>query len=176
MKDSFKKYAWISFGIIFSTIIISAIALYFLAGDITARASAIAGNRLKIVNQYDDLASYAEIKRDAPEAAQYKTAMDELLPTQEELIQFPQWLETTAGTYNVTTDFSFGAVAPAAASTTPGTAAFSLTVQGKNDDIISFLTYLESRASGFLLSFDSFDFSESDAGVKATVDGQIYFR
>jgi len=176
MKDNFNRYLWISFGLFFVTIVVAVGAIYFLTGDIASRSSAISAARAIVAGQNNSLAAFAEIKQDSAEAAKYKTAMDKLLPTQNELINFPQWLQNVAATYNVTASFSFTASMVPAAPTVPGTIGFSLATEGKNADVISFLKNLESRAPGFLLEFSSFNLIQSGEDTKVVTGGNIFFR
>lgn len=176
MKDDFNRYVFTSFGMIFSATIIAVIAFYFLSGDIITRSEAIAATRLQIAKENNSLVAFAEIKEDSTEAAKYKSAMNKLLPTQTELINFPKWLQNVAATYNVTASFSFAANTALATPTSAGTVGFSLTAEGKNEDAFSFLKDLESRAPGFLLSFDSFNLTQSGSDTKIITNGNMFFR
>lgn len=176
MKDSFNRYLWISFGVILGAFIIVAIAFYFLIGDITSRSKTISSDRALIAKQNDSLATFAEIKQDSAQAAVYKTAMDKLLPTQNELINFAQWLQSTAGADNITADFSFTANTVPATQNSPGTVGFSLTADGRSNDIVSFLKELELQAPNFLLSFNSFNLTQNGDDTKIVTGGNIFFR
>jgi hypothetical protein len=176
MKNSFNWYLLVSFGIILGTVVIATVAFYFLIGDITSRSSAISADRTLVANQNNSLATFAEIEQDSVEAAEYKTAMDKLLPAQNELIDFPQWLQNVAATYNVTVNFSFTADTVPATPTNPGTIGFSLTAEGGNNDVISFLKDLESQAPGFLLSFNSFNLTQNGGPLNVVIGGNMFFR
>lgn len=175
MKDEFKKYAWTGFAVIFCEVIVVAGAFYFLMGDIASRSNAIAATRVLVAQKNSSLAAFAEIKKDTAEAATYETAMDKLLPAQNDLINFPQWLQNFAATFNVTTNFLFGETV-AATPSAPGSIGFSLTAQGSEGDTLSFLKNLESQAPGFLLSFDSVNLTESGSGAKVVVTGEMFFK
>lgn len=176
MKNSFNRYLWISFGMILGIVVITTVAFYFLVGDITLRSNVISANRALIAEKNNSLVTFAEIKQDSAQAAEYKTAMDKLLPTQKELINFPQWLQNVAVSYSVTANSSFATDMTPASSTAPGTIGFSLTAEGGNDNVISFLRNLESQAPGFLLSFNSFNLSQNGDDAKVVVGGNVFFR
>ncbi len=176
MKNGFKKYAWISFGAVFGAIAITGAAFYFLAGDIASRSSAIAADRTAIAQQDNSLAAFTEVKGDAVQAAAYQTAMDELLPTSNGLIDFPQWLKNFAATYNVTDNFAFGDIITVITRYVPGEIGFSLTAQGSEIGVFSFLENLESKAPGFLLEFDSVNFTENGSSSKAVIGGKMFFK
>lgn len=176
MKDNFNRYVWINFGMVFGVIAIGAAAISFFSGDIVSRSSAISADHALIVKQNNILVAFSQIKKDSAEATEYKTAMDKLLPTQNEIINFPQWLQNLAGTYNVTADFSFTANAVPAASSTPGTIGFSLIVDGEGGKVVSFLKDLESEAPAFLLAFDSFTLTKNGANSRVVTGGKMFFR
>jgi hypothetical protein len=176
MKDNFNRYLWTSLGILFVSIVVAVGALNFLLGDIASRSNAIAVARALVVKQNDSLAAFAEIKQDSAKAAEYKMAMDKLLPAQDELINFPQWLQGVAATYGVTVSFSFTADTAPATPASAGSIGFSLTAEGGNDSVVSFLNDLESKASGFLLSFNSFDLTRDGENTKVVTGGSLFFR
>jgi hypothetical protein len=176
MKDNFNRYVWVSFGMVFGALVIAIIAFYFLSGDITSRSSAVSAARVLIAQQNNSLLAFAEIKQDSVAAAKYKTAMDKLLPMQSELINFPQWLQTVAATYNVTADFSFTTSMVPATPTNPGTIGFSLTANGGNANVISFLKNIESQEPGFLLSLGPVTLSQNGDNTNVVVGGNLFFR
>jgi len=176
MKNHFNRYVCVSFGIISGAFIVAVAAFYFLAADISSRASVVSANRAQIAKQNNSLASFAEIKQDSDEASKYKAAMDKLLPAQDELINYPKWLQNVAATYNITADFSFTANTVPAAAASPGTVGFSLTVEGENNNLVSFLKNIESQAPGFLLSFDSFNLTKNGDDTKIVTGGNMFFR
>ena len=139
MKDDFNRYIWMNSAVILGALAIAVVAFYLLAGDITARSNAIAVARTQIAGQNNSLAAVAEIKQDSAEAAQYKTAMDELLPVQNDLINFPQWLESVAATYNVTAgDFFYRRYGVGHAHAGRHDR-FPLTTEGGSDGVVPFL-------------------------------------
>jgi len=176
MKDDFNRYLWINFGMLFAVIVVAVIALYFFTGDIVSKSDAILADRALVVKQNALLAAFAEIKNDSAEAAKYKAIMDNLLPTQNEIINFQTWLQGFEAAYGVTTNFSFTANIVPATQTKPGTIGFSLIVQGGNSNVISFLRDLESQAPDFLLSFDSISLSQNGENTEAVTSGNIFFR
>ena len=176
MKDNFNRYVWVSFGMIVGSLIIAVVAFSFYTGDIASRSSAISAASALIAQQNNSLLAFAEIKQDAAEEIKYKTAMDKLLPMQSELINFPKWLQDVAATYSIAADFSFNANVTPATPTSPGAVGFSLTVDGGNSNIISFLKSIESQEPDFLLSFNSFDLSQNGDDTKVVVGGNMFFR
>jgi hypothetical protein len=161
---------------IFGAAIVAVGVFYFLVGDITSRSNAISDQRALIARRNDSFVAFVKIKQDFAEAAKYKTAMDKLLPMQNELINFPQWLQNIAAAYGVTANFSFTASTAPATPAEPGTVGFSLATDGNNSDVISFLKNLESQAPGFLFSFNSFNLTQNGNDTKVVTNGNMFFR
>lgn len=176
MKDKFNKYLIFNFGGIFLAIIIAFVAYSFISQDITANTNKFVSDRDLISKQNDALASFSKIKQETAQITPYQTAMDKLLPSQNELINFPDWLQSMAGTYNVVETFSFASGTVQAKDLTPGYVDFSLIVDGASNDAIAFLKYIESSAPGFLLSLDSFSLLNSQQDTKITVAGKLFFK
>ena len=176
MKDNFNKYLIFNFGGIFLAIIIAFVVYSFISQDITANTNKFISNRDLILRQDNALSSFSKIKEEMTQIAPYQTAMDKLLPSQNELINFPDWLQNTAGMYNVVETFSFASGTVESKGLDPGYINFSLVVDGSSDDAISFLKYIESSAPGFLLSFSSFSLLNSQNDTKITVAGKLFFK
>jgi hypothetical protein len=176
MKDNFNKYLIFNFGGIFLAIIIAFVAYSFISQDITAKTNKFISDRTLISKQNDALASFSKIKQEVTKITPYQSAMDKLLPSQNELINFPDWLQGTAATFNVVETFSFASGTVPAKDLTPGSVNFSLAVDGMANDDISFLKYIESSAPGYLLSFTSFSLVNNPNDTKITLNGKIYFK
>jgi len=176
MKDKFKKQLWISSGIIGGSIIAALIAIYFFSSSLAAATQKIIADRSLVASQTSALASLADLKRDAPLALRYEAAINKLLPSQYTLIGFGQWLEGRAAQYGVTTNFSFqGAPVPATPDTF-GTAVFSAEAEGPAANITAFMKDIEMQAPSFLLTLDSFDFTNNGTTSRATMGGTLFFQ
>lgn len=174
LKGSFKKQLWMSFGIIFGTVVIVSIGLYFLSSNLDAQASKIIADKALIARQVALLGSLAELKEDAPQAAAYTTAANTLLPSRDELINFPQWLTTLGQSHNVSVSFSFQGGTVPATDAAPGSDGFSLTVNGAIADLSAFLDDLEVHAP-FLVTIDSFDLvNNGAAGYRLSAQGKVF--
>lgn len=174
--SSFKKQWWVSFSIIFGVMAVAAAGLYYLSGDLAAQSAKIVSDRNFIAEQTALVANLARLKGDAAQATPYLTAMQKLLPTHEALIGLSQWVTAFAQANGVSATFAFqgGKTAPSASS--PGSDGFSLTVSGPMDGIVSFMSDLETKAPGFLLSIDSFDFVDNGSAYTISAQGNAFSR
>lgn len=111
MKDvetiHLKRQLITSAAIILGSILAAAAILYFLVGNINATTGAIVRNESVINQQAGLLGVIASLKQQATQAIVYQTAMNQLLPTQNGLIDFSQWVAGVAAQYQVTTSVSF---------------------------------------------------------------------
>ncbi len=176
VKDRFAKQLWIGFVIIAVSFFIAAAALYFFAGDLSANADAIVSARATVQNQTAAVANLANLEQQAPQAARYQAAMNQLLPDQYGIVPFAQWFGGVGKQYGVTANASFQGAMVQAQGTTPGTASFSFNAQGSPSNIVSFLNAVGAKSSGFLLTINSFDITVNGATANATGQGTLFFR
>jgi len=175
-KEHFTRQLWISFGIILGSIVIAAGILAFLSGNISTQADAIVSDRATVQTKTDALANLAQLKAEAPQAVQYQSAIDQLLPDQYGLVTFTQWIAQLGARYNVATNALFqGSVVPSAGST-PGNTQFSFSAQGSPQNIAAFLDGMNSKSIGFLVTLTSFNVAGSGSNENITGQGTLFFR
>src|SRR5579872_2104657 len=95
------RQIWINGMIIVATIIVGSIVLSLVLGDIDVRAQEIIKAREAIATQNNSLNLIAHLQRDATTAVAYQKAINQLLPSQDNLIGFPQNMLTIARSYNL---------------------------------------------------------------------------
>ena len=177
MKDDFKKRLIVSACIIFGSIVVASAALYFIASDLNAKADAVIRDRTLIAAQTTAIQGLAQLKRDAPKAAQYQAAMDALIPDQYHIVNFSKWLNDIAAKHGVVVTFAFQNENPPSASGQVGTAAFSIDVRGQSSAAVAFLRDIETQAAGFLLTINTFDLIPgATSTVELSAQGNLFFR
>jgi Tfp pilus assembly protein PilO len=181
MVTNLKRPFIISLSIILGSAITAAAGLYFLADNISATAVKIVADRADIDKQTGSLGVLAALKGQAVQAETYQAAMDNLLPTQDGLIDFSQWIAGIAAQNQVAANVSFNGnpVAPPPAApgqTAPGQAPFSLSITGSLNNIIAFLSDIESQTPGFLLRLTSFDLESTNGSYQWSGQGTVFFR
>jgi Tfp pilus assembly protein PilO len=176
VKERFVRQLWISGGVIVVSIALSAGILWYLSNSVSAEANAIAVDRSALANKNTNLANLAELEAAAPQAARYEDAIDQLLPDQEDLVTFTQWLAQVGEKYNVTTDAVFqGSVTPPVG-TAPGTVQFSFSAAGSMDDLAAFLNAINEQSSGFLVTINSFTVTSGGSSETMTGEGTVFFK
>ena len=176
MKNSFAKQLWLSLGIVLGSVVLATIALYFLSGQMDAEAQKIVTDQAIVGRQVALLGILAELKRDAPIAAQYSQAMDKLLPKHDDLIGLSPWLNGIAATHGVTITFSFTGASSPPNGSMPGSDVFSLSANGNLANLTAFLEDAETKAAGYLLTIDTFDLSGSENGYQLSMQGKAFSR
>jgi len=176
MKNSFKKQLWISFGFIFGAAAIASSAIYFLSGDLTAQADKIVTDKSLAAKQTAAVGVLGDLKTQAPIAAQYQAAMEKLLPTHDNLINFSQCLTSVGSSHHVSVSFNFQGGTTAATDAAAGSDSFSMNVTGASADILAFLTEIETQTQAFLISIDSFSLTNDAAGYRLSAAGKVFSR
>ena len=160
--------------IIGGSIVAVSAALYFLSGDISAQVAKIVADKTMISQQTAAVGVLAGLKGDAAQAAPYAAAMGKLLPTQDQLIGFPQWVAGIGQAHSVSANVSFLGTSISATASAPGSDAFSLVANGSSANLVAFLQDLEINAPGFLVAIDSFDFLNNNGQYQLTAQGRVF--
>lgn len=176
VKDRFVKKLWISFGIIIASIVIAAGAFYFFAGAIATQATAVVNERAAVLGQADAFADLASLEGAAPQAAQYESAIDRLLPSQYALVGFGQWFSSEGSQYGVTANATPPQVVTQPQASTPGAASFSFAAEGPLTNLTTFLNAAAAKSSQFLFSFGSLTVMSNGTDYKITGQGTIFFQ
>jgi Tfp pilus assembly protein PilO len=175
-KKRFARQLWISFGIIAGSVAIAAGTLAFFSRDISAQADAIVSDRATVRSKTDALANLAQLESEAPQAAQYQSAIVQLLPDQSGLVTFTQWIAQLGTNYDVTANAVFGGSVVPSAGTTPGTAQFSFNIEGSPENIAAFLNGMDAKSTGFLVTLTSFAVTGDGSNETMTGQGTLFFR
>lgn len=157
-------------------VVAASIAIYFLTGQIAVITKKIVADRSLIDQQTGSLAVLASLKNDAPEAAKYQAVMEKLLPTQDGLVSFGQWLDGIARADHLSINFAFQNSTVPSTESTAGTVGFTLEADGSLDTIGLFLKDIESRASGFLLQINSVTLVKNDHDYRMNAQGSVFFK
>jgi hypothetical protein len=175
-----KRQLLTSAAIIVGSIVAAAGILYVMVGRIDSTTGDIVKNEGIINDQAGLLGVVASLKQQASQASVYRAAINQLLPGQNGLIGFSQWVTDIANRYQVTASVSFQnntlTGAAKAGSAQLGQMPFSLSANGTPDNLKAFFEDLESKSGGFLVSFSGFDMSNSSPDYKLTAQGIVFFQ
>ena len=182
MEAGYKKQFIIS-GVVIVAAALGAFALFHVfAGDIEATVAKILKDEETIAAQAASLGDAALLTKQAPDAVRYQAAMDKLLPRQDGLIGFGQWISTLGAQHQISATASFRSAAnPLGAPVAAGDVNFNqtnfaLSANGNLNDIVAFLADIESKAPGYLLHFSDFDLVNNNAIYQLQAQGVVYSR
>lgn len=130
-------------------------------GDLRSRLIAI--NSLSLIRQ-----EYETVKSYLPQ-------VDKLLPSQDDLLNFPNDVGALAKNHGAEAAISFRSnPSPGTSSSTLQPTNFFLTAQGPLDGI--FATLNDLNAGRYIVKFVSFDFIRQGDGFRATLNGRVFSR
>lgn len=178
MPNKLGKDFKISIIIIFAGFLAAFAALYALSLDLDGRVKKIQADRLLIQNQVRSVGFLAALKASSEEARRYGLAMDKIISDQNKLFDFPRWVDLLAKSRGVTARFAFEGEQVPPQDAIPGHIGFSITTGGTISSISAFIKDLERiEDAQFLISLDSFDFSETGSGgYNIGIRGRVFFK
>ncbi len=178
MKDP-KRKLLVNLGIIIGSFGLLGYGLFWFSGRLDARTDEIIKARQFIDESKRGITAIAELQGKAVEADAYQKRMDLILPREDQLLDFPRWLEGVAKVHQVAATFNFQGGQKPAEQNVPGYIQFTVAIDGRFDSILSFLKDIETNQRQFLAGFDHFELTRSGAiGVmyRMSVNGKLFFK
>ncbi len=176
IKDPFYRQLFLNIGIISVTIVLAVVGLSLLLSDVGAKADLISKYRATTALRNTNLTAIVDLQKNAAEASVYQKAIDRLLPKQDDLIGFPQKVQTLAASYNTNAQITFAGEPTSPANGVAGFVAFNLNVSGQLGDTLAFLKNLETQSPQFLVAIDTTDFSSDGSSGNITASGRVFFQ
>ena len=177
MEREFVKKVLLALGIVLGTIVIFGGALLWFRQDISKNAAAIASSRVLVGRNIQAMELLAELKKTAAQVDVYERQMKMLLPTQDELINVPRWIEEAAKSHDVALNMAFqpgGIIAPQ--NEEPGQIGLEINATGSYDKLVKFLEEIEMRSPRLVVVLRSLDLTRVDGGYRLNSIGGLYFR
>lgn len=172
--EGFKKKLLTHVAISLGIIALLALFIVLLNGDINDRVTKIQKAKNEISLRTQTIELLTGTNSDLKKADALLANLKDILPNKDQLIDLPRELQRTAKTFVVDLGFSFGPELAAAAGK-PGTIKFTMTAAGTYDNIVDFLTSVESHR--YLISLDSVDVHRSGkTNFSLLTSGQIYTK
>ena len=176
MQPYFKHELLVGLSIIFGGILVFGITSFLLSVDIDTQAKEAAFARALIAERGAAFGALAELKQGASEAARYKEAMNKILVTQDQLIDFPRWREGLARGRGLSFSFSFQGGPTGASDSLPAYIPFSMRAAGGQENIIGFLKEVELQSPRFLINLETFSVRGGGGGYEFSGNGKVFFR
>jgi hypothetical protein len=173
--DGFKRSVYVNVGVILGSFLVFLGAIWFMG-------RLIQQSGVKLVDQFSNYfyQSYAAerlltLKQLEPQARDFERKMEILLPMQDELLNFPDFMKNLANAHVVTLSLYYpGSITQPNGSA--GSVSFSLNASGPLDNLQDFLDALENKTRQFWVGVDSVDFVRSGSTYALTAQGKVFFR
>lgn len=177
MEKTFKKDVIIGICIIVGTIAVFFVGSSVISGVISDLSDKIIASKTFITRRAELISNLADIKKSSQEVSLYKQKMNALLPMQEQLLNLPQALQSSATAHAVTFSFSFRGTPTLPQATTAGVANFSLDSSGKLENLLLFLNDIEPNATRYIIGIDNYDLSQvGDENYHLVLQGRAFFQ
>jgi hypothetical protein len=177
MHEHFQRYLWTNIAIILSSFVVFGLVFYFFSQSLESKVAEVLASRSAISQRSADLTSLNKLKAESAAAAEIQKDMDALLPSQDSLIGFPQFMNTSARNHSLSISFDFDGAPVAGVPPEPGHVNFSAVVEGDAANIRSFVDELENKTTKFAVNLDRLLLSPRAAGVfRADLSGQVFFK
>ena len=153
------------------------IIAYFFSGAIAAEAEKISLDRNLIRNHSDLIEGLAKQKVSSPEVDKFTQAIDLILPSKDQLVNFSSWLESLSRAHNVSVNFNFSGETVPANNMDAGYIRFSLNVSGDYIGVNDFLRDIELKSPKYTVSFDDLDLKRNSATNYIVItNGRVFFK
>ncbi|PIT93122.1 MAG: hypothetical protein COU06_01845 [Candidatus Harrisonbacteria bacterium CG10_big_fil_rev_8_21_14_0_10_38_8] len=145
------------------------IAIILVNGDINRRLERITEHKVNFAIRDQALGILTGSGYDPERAQEAKEVLNTILPSSDELINFPKELRDIASTSNVSIAFSFGTENKSTGDK-PGDISFTMSASGDQDNLLAFLKEVESHP--YFIQFFSVDYKDRSLSTS----GKIYVK
>lgn len=177
MAKSFKNEVIVGICIIVGAIAIFFVVSAIMAGTVGDISGKIIAAKALLARRAELVSNLAQIKKAASEVGAYGQKMSALLPPQDQLLNLPQALQSSASAHAISFSFSFRGTPTVPQPTVAGIATFSADASGKIDNLLLFLKDIELSSTRYIIGIDNFDLSRVDAdNYHLVFQGRAFFR
>lgn len=154
-----------------AAVLILAVLLLLLGLDISRRTGAIIRQRQDLASHSQSLNSLALLRSEAERANKIRGAIQDFLPSGDQLISFPKSLEGLAKSNQLGFGFTFNSeVAGSVAE--PAVSNFTLVTRGLYNNFLNFLKAVEK--SKYFVGFELFDLNRKDKDFEIIMKGKVF--
>lgn len=166
----------ISSAIIIAAIIGFALIFNWQISDLNNQAAQIVSQRADLQNKIALLSALGDLKVQSAQANQDQQKMDALLPSSDQLIDFPNWLDGLSRINNVNMNFSFQSNQTPPTNSAPGYIGFDLSLSGNLSDIVNFMKAAELSLPKYMINFTKINLTQVGSSIQVSLEGQLFFK
>jgi len=167
----FKQWLLKNGTVALAAIIFLITLLLLLGQDISSRTTAIKKQREELFLRSQALNSLAFLRSDAEKSERILVALKNLLPTNDQLINFPKSLEDLAKNNQLGFGFTFNSE-ESSTEKKPGINNFTLTLSGTYNNFLNFLKTMERGK--YFIGFDLIDLNKKDKDFHIIMRGKVF--
>jgi len=171
MITNFKKRLFITIGIPLAICLILSLVLFFIGLNITSQTAQIEKLKGDLFNRQQLAQSLASLKQGAEQAQPYLTELENILPSQDQLLGFSRDIGIIAGQNKLNLNTTLGQQISQSGDGLRQTD-FTSTAQGSFDNFINFLKSLENGR--YFIKLNTLDLTSQDGDFNMLIKGQIF--
>lgn len=176
MQGHFQRYLWTNIGIILGSFLLFGVIFYLFSQFLDSKVAMVLANRTAIAQRSTDLESLNKLKTDTAAASELQKKIDALLPSQDSLISFPQFVNSTARNHSLSSTFNFDGSPTPPSPPVPGYVDFSISVEGDAANIRAFVDDLENQTTKFIVNFQRLVLTPRTGIYHADLRGRVFFQ
>ncbi len=171
--SEFRKQLLIKIGISGGVFSVLAGLTSYLGFDIQNRSNLIFLKRSEVGSELREVRDLSRLRQAAKVAEPLKAKLDKALPGRDYLFTLPREFDKLASDRHLSFNFKF-AEETKPDPNHPSQIRFEMTLQGKYNDILDFLSVIENGS--YFINFSNLDMIRSTDKFNVGLTGQIYFN
>jgi hypothetical protein len=181
-NDLFLRQLTIKIGVILIIVIMAVVVNIIISGQIKEKTLNISSLQAQSQSMASMGESFSKLMKDFQVVSPYLELVQQLLPSQNQIINFSKDMSDLADTFGVTLGFAFEKDAIKKVSEGVSAINFSMSLSGDFSKISEFIISL--KESRYFIDFSSFDFTggstesiaKGNKTISAVVKGRVFMR
>lgn len=181
-NDLFLKQIAIKIGVVLVVVIVTIVAIVIISGQIKEKAINISSLQAQSRSLASMGEAFSKLMKDFQVVSPYLESVEQLLPSQNQIINFSKDVSDAAESFGVTLGFAFEKDGVKKISEGISAINFSMSLNGDFSKMVEFIISL--KESRYFIDFGSFDFTggsiesvaKGDKTISAIVRGRVFMR
>lgn len=170
---NFKRQLAFRIGIVLVIVSILIGFIIYFGNDIRNKSNLTFLKRSEITSRLGEIKNLTKLRESAKIGEPLKTRLDKALPKRDYLFSLPREFDKLASDRRLGFNFKFAEESKPDPNK-PSQIKFAMTVQGKYNDILGFITDIETGP--YFINLSNLDMIRSDGNFNASLNGEIFFN
>ena len=175
LKTYNRKIIWNTILILLVVAVFTAVS-YWLKKDMDEYAQQVYLSREVTAKNTHSLELLAKLKQGSSEIGEYQKQIDQLLPTQDQLINLNRWLDGIARASQVQASFNFEGSGNLSEGGLPAYSYFTIVADGDYSALVLFMREIEVKSTAYLITLETVDVSRRDSQYRLVTRGRVYYK